>query len=195
VAVRQRGETQERILRAAEALACEVGAGNLSLDAVAAKAGVSKGGLLYHFPSKAKLMAALVEDFLAGIDAAIAAGEATGRPNAAIGAYMNAFLEDCCAGAAPPSGLLAAFAEDPGLLDPVRAHEPDFLARIRANARDPELATLAFLVVQGLRCMALLDVRVLEDRQTVEVIEGLCRRLGLDPPLPIASETAREGAA
>jgi len=51
----------ERILTAAENVVTRDGVANLSLDAVAREAGVSKGGLLYHFPNKSALVTAIVE--------------------------------------------------------------------------------------------------------------------------------------
>ena len=57
--------SRDRILDAyAELLAVE-GERYATLDAVAAKAGVSKGGLLYHFPSKDRLAAAVCERLVA----------------------------------------------------------------------------------------------------------------------------------
>src|SRR5690606_16215879 len=56
--------SRERILRAAIELAREIGPAHLSLDAVAARAGLSKGGLLYTFPTKAKLLEAVVEEYM-----------------------------------------------------------------------------------------------------------------------------------
>lgn len=110
-----RSDTRRRILDAAQAVAQCTGPGNLSLDAVAAKAGVSKGGLLYHFPSKNRLMEALVEDYLARFDAAISAEERTGQPDSAIRAYVDQFRSERRGGTPPPSGLLAALAEDPDM--------------------------------------------------------------------------------
>src|SRR5699024_915071 len=49
-------ETKEKLLDAFDALLDERGTAGATLDAVAAKAGVSKGGLLYHFGSKAELV-------------------------------------------------------------------------------------------------------------------------------------------
>ena len=60
-----RTDTRERILRAAMKVAARQGSGNVSLDAVAAEAGVSKGGLLYHFPNKIALMRGIVATFVA----------------------------------------------------------------------------------------------------------------------------------
>lgn len=69
---------REAVLDAFEALLIEVGERAATLDAVARRAGVSKGGLLYHFPNKEALISALLErmDVLAGEDvAAMAAAE------------------------------------------------------------------------------------------------------------------------
>lgn len=49
------------ILDAVEAVISDLGIHRLTLDAVAAKAGVSKGGLTYHFKSKDDLISAMVE--------------------------------------------------------------------------------------------------------------------------------------
>ncbi|MEM7203351.1 MAG: TetR/AcrR family transcriptional regulator [Planctomycetota bacterium] len=64
----------ERLLDAAEAVILRSGVASLTLDAVAAEAGMSKGGLLYHLPTKEKLIEALLlrcaEQLKAGIQCA-----------------------------------------------------------------------------------------------------------------------------
>ncbi|AFT98010.1 TetR/AcrR family transcriptional regulator [Nocardia brasiliensis] len=52
--------TRDRILDALESLLLEKGMSHVTLENVAATAGVSKGGLLYHFKSKDALLAGLV---------------------------------------------------------------------------------------------------------------------------------------
>ncbi|WP_330251392.1 TetR/AcrR family transcriptional regulator [Nocardia sp. NBC_00565] len=52
--------TRDRILDALETLLLEKGMSQVTLENVAASAGVSKGGLLYHFKSKDALLAGLV---------------------------------------------------------------------------------------------------------------------------------------
>ncbi|MEV6656744.1 TetR/AcrR family transcriptional regulator [Nocardia fluminea] len=54
-------DTRDRILDALETLLLERGAAQMTLDNVAAAAGVSKGGLLYHFKSKDALLIGLVQ--------------------------------------------------------------------------------------------------------------------------------------
>lgn len=50
-----------QLLEAAAAIVNEQGSEYLTLDAVAKKAGVSKGGLLYHFKNKFALIQGLVD--------------------------------------------------------------------------------------------------------------------------------------
>lgn len=173
-----RSNTRRRILDAAQTLARCTGPGNLSLDAVATKAGVSKGGLLYHFPSKSRLMEALVEDYLVRFDAAISAEERIGEPDSVICAYMAQFRSERQGNKPPPSGLLAALAEDPNMLGPVRRYERDFLARIRANASDPQMATLTFLAIHGIRAMELLNIQVLDHGEEEVLLGWIKDRLG-----------------
>lgn len=53
--------TRDRILDALRRRLIDKGAAAVTLEAVAADAEVSKGGLLYHFPSKEALLAGLVQ--------------------------------------------------------------------------------------------------------------------------------------
>lgn len=52
---------RDRILDAAEAVVLESGGRQFTLDAVAERAGISKGGLVYSFPTKDELVAAALE--------------------------------------------------------------------------------------------------------------------------------------
>src|ERR1044072_1924510 len=50
----------DALLDAAEAVVARQGIANLTLDAVAAEVGMSKGGVLHHFPAKDRLVEAMV---------------------------------------------------------------------------------------------------------------------------------------
>jgi AcrR family transcriptional regulator len=75
---------RDRVLDAYETLLIEAGPAAATLDAVAAGAGVSKGGLLYHFASKDALGAGLLdrlrERSAADADALAALRERLGDP-------------------------------------------------------------------------------------------------------------------
>ncbi|SDO86885.1 DNA-binding transcriptional regulator, AcrR family [Nakamurella panacisegetis] len=76
-------DTRHRILRALRDMLARSGNGSVTLEAVAAEAGVSKGGLLYHFPSKSALYLGLLADVRDTVAAEMA--EAVARSGAARG--------------------------------------------------------------------------------------------------------------
>lgn len=57
----KRINSRTKILDAAAQIIREVGASRLTLDAVAQRAGISKGGLLYNFPSKDALLQGMIQ--------------------------------------------------------------------------------------------------------------------------------------
>ncbi len=171
----RRSTTKQRILEAAAEISRESGPGNLSLDAVAAKAGVSKGGLLYHFPSKTALLKAVVESFVNSFDEELSRRkeEKTGRAGALLEAYLELFVEDHDCRRPPPSGLLAALSQDPDFLNPVRRHNRSILDRMRQSANDPAMALVVYLAIQGMRGMNLLGLDVMSDEEFAEAIDKL----------------------
>jgi AcrR family transcriptional regulator len=174
-----KANARERILAAAMDVAAECGAGHLSLDAIARKAGVSKGGLLYHFPKKDDLMRALVEHHLAGIEDATRKAAASPQPNAVATALVGAYLDKVNVGcSAPrPSGVFAALAENPHLLEPVRDCQNRIVERIRSTAADPALSLIAFLAVEGMKTLDLFETDPLTGEEREMVLATLLGRL------------------
>jgi AcrR family transcriptional regulator len=134
-------DTRARLLDAAGTVIRRDGAQALTLDGVAAQAGVSKGGLLYHFGSKRELLDALVgrwlDEFQADIDAA-GPGFLAGYVRASDGAK------------AEESGLLAALIADPEVLTAVRERYAAWQDRVVTEGGDPVEATVARLAADGL---------------------------------------------
>jgi AcrR family transcriptional regulator len=179
----KRPNTRQRLLEAAAEISRESGAGSLSLDAVAARAGTSKGGLLYHFPTKAALMEGVVEMFVSSFAETLStrAAEKQGEPNGLAEAYLELFVEDHDCSKPPPSGLLAALAENPDFLKPVRRFERELLDRMKENSADPALSIVIFLVALGVRNSALINLDVLTDEEFHLVTERLKKLLEAKP--------------
>jgi len=171
----ERPPVQERILAAATEITKELGTAHLSLDAVAARAGISKGGLLYHFSSKAKLLEAIVEDHVAALDDTIAkAAQADDEQrNACARAYVNAFRHECSANEPPPSGILAAIAENPEFLNPIRRFQRELVQRFKQESADPVPAIIAFLAIEGLRSLELFDSNMLTAEDQERIVDHL----------------------
>ncbi|MEO3386474.1 TetR/AcrR family transcriptional regulator [Mesorhizobium sp. CAU 1741] len=174
-----KGGAREKVIQAAEELAWEAGPNNMSLDAVAARAGVSKGGLLYHFPSKARLLQALVETFVERFDADLAEREReeAHTANSTARAYLDLFLREHDCNLRPPAGVLAALAENPDLLDPVRRHQRILLDRMKQTASDPTVAVIVFLCLQGLKSMELLATDTVDEAEFEAVTKKLAEML------------------
>lgn len=170
-----RRSARQRILDAAAEISRECGAGSMSLDAVAARAGVSKGGLLYHFPSKAKLLEGMVEHFLGAYDKLLSEriGGREDEADSVACAFIDLFLLEPDTQRPPPSGLLAALAENPELVAPVRRYERGLLDRMKANASDPAVALIAYLAIRGIRNAKLLNLGILTEEEFSILAERL----------------------
>src|SRR3954471_24590620 len=101
--------TKDRLLNAAGTVVRRDGPRALTLDAVAAEAGVSKGGLLYHYGTKQELIEALVARWLGDFQHDIDAG----HPHLVRG-YVRAWAP--AGEVADELALLAALVADPAVL-------------------------------------------------------------------------------
>ncbi len=170
-----RPSSRDKIVAAAVELAKEVGPGHVSLDAVAHRAGVSKGGLLYNFPSKKKLLEAIVSFHLDKFEGALAerTEKTGGKEDSVIAACIDLYEMDCKEKLPPASGFLAALVENPDLLLPVRELSRRLVDRIRSNASDESSALVVFMALEGLRCLPMLDIDVLTEDERKLVVEKL----------------------
>jgi AcrR family transcriptional regulator len=146
-----RERTKERLLDAAGAVVRREGPQALTLDAVAAQAGVSKGGLLYHYGTKRELIEALVERWLADFQRDIDAAD----PHFVRG-YVRA--SDPAGEIADELGLLAALVADPAVLRTVRERYAIWQDRVEREGSDPVDATVARLAADGLWLAELLGM-------------------------------------
>jgi AcrR family transcriptional regulator len=89
--------TRHKLIEAAIQIVQQQGASGLTLDSVAHKAEMSKGGLLHHFRSKEALIGAildhLLEAFEARVTALVNAEAVDGRPGGLTRAYIRATFE------------------------------------------------------------------------------------------------------
>ena len=124
---------RDRLIAAAKDLYAEAGT-DVSLDAVARRAGVGAGTLYRHFPTREALVEAAYRSEVAELSAAADDLLATRPPDLALAEWMDRFV----AYAAAKRGMRAA-------LQSVVASGSD----IFADARRQNLATLATLLAAG----------------------------------------------
>jgi AcrR family transcriptional regulator len=159
-----RPDTRARLLDAASAVIRRDGAQALTLDAVAAEAGVSKGGLLYHFKAKRDLLDAVVARWLDEFQHDI---------DAAGGSFPVGYVRASDGAKAEEAGLLAALVADPDVLLAVRERYATWQDRVVNEGGDPVEATVARLAADGLWLADLLGMAPPEGELRMRVLARL----------------------
>ncbi len=154
-AVKGGADTKARIVDAAEEVVLRDGVARLTLDAAAAEAGLSKGGVLYHFPTRDALVAGMVDKIIEAFDEDI---EHLLEGDEGAGSFTRAYIRATMApsehrpdredrlGAA----LIAAAAAEPSLLVPLQRAADRWQARLESDGLDPTVATVLRLACDGL---------------------------------------------
>lgn len=193
------------VLDAAVELITSSGSAQLTLDAVAAKAAVSKGGLLHHFRSKEALLVALIErvrdSYDAGVNTTLGSVRDKKGPGAPISllfeAYINRIFSGFGKGRRDAAAILAVAAHRPELLSPVRDYFLRRSAEVHAELPPPQAhAAMALLMIaDGLWLFDALNLTPYEkeDREKVRetVVRWIQQELGpISATAPRASEPA-----
>lgn len=172
-----------RILDAAEAIVRRAGVAALTLEAAAKGAGVSKGGLLYHFASKEALLNGLLLRLAREVEVDFEAQVASlppgpGQATRALLRWSFDLPETMCELHARTAAVfLAAFHHDPALLDPMR----EVMARVRARLRDdglpPGISFTVLAACDGLFMAQIFDLYRLEEPDAADIRASLLRLL------------------
>ncbi len=142
------------------AAACQIisdkSGAHLTLDAVAAASGISKGGLLHHYPTKEALLKGVVQHLIDAFDqrmANVLASEEPGGPGAP-GRWLRAYIAACFATDVSEYRLIAALGASvnghPQLLDSLRASLDEAQACALSDGLPAARATAIRLACDGL---------------------------------------------
>lgn len=172
---RGRPSNREHVLDAAMRVALRDGPGEVTIDAVVSEAGMSRGGVLYHFPSKNALLQALVDQDLDVVRevTGVESGAVRQRTNAErVRAYYHA-----CTAWAPERGhvaLAVALAENPELLRSWAQVQRDLDAVDTADRGDEAMTALvARLALDGLWFSDLIDAERFTPAQRERLVEAI----------------------
>lgn len=143
--------TRSEIIASANRVVQEHGTGSMTLEAVAREAGVSKGGLLYHFANKEALIQGMIEHALEQFEfdvdrLAKTLPEEDGR-------WLKAFVSVTLEARPehhPGSSILAAAASNTSLLQPVSEYFSRWHERAVQDGCDSAVATVVRLASDGI---------------------------------------------
>ncbi|MFD3748240.1 TetR/AcrR family transcriptional regulator [Nocardia sp. NPDC058633] len=175
-------DTRDRILDALETVLLERGSAQLTLDNVAAAAGVSKGGLLYHFKSKDALLVGLVHRLGERARAQLDEARASGTP---ISAWYLQTPDPTTQTDAVELALYRSLLATMRTIDASTGNEPDEVQRaldavmaswsddLETEVSDPVRADTIRLVGDGVYLRALLGLPQIEPARYRAVVERL----------------------
>ena len=162
-----RGSSRDKLIGAAADLITHHGVQELTLEGVAAAAGVTKGGLIYHFKTKDDLLGAVVERLIEQIDHRNRAKAA--KRGDTTGALLLALVDDTFD---LPRGekqlmtnLLAAASAYPHLLGPVRALFSRVYGEFTAAGADTGMALVLAAALDGITLLELHDFHQFSKQQ------------------------------
>ncbi|TFF22102.1 TetR/AcrR family transcriptional regulator [Jiella endophytica] len=168
---------RRRLLDCAEALAVERGLAGITVQAVADAAGVTKGGLFHHFPTKQALVEGMVADLLHRLDREIdAAIEKDPEPR---GSFTRAYVDSVFVGRefgfdTPWAALSVAMVAEPHLRRLWAGWLDERQHRHQDTDDDPMLEVVR-LAVDG----AWLSVTIREGEAASDIAELRQRLIGL----------------
>ena len=172
-------DTRTLLMDAAERIVVSQGVARMTVEEVAREAKVSKGGLLYHFPSKEALIEGMIEYFVRRFDAAMAF--ARDRDTQLAGQSTRAYIR-ASTGQTPlisseldmaNGALTAALATFPERLEAVREQGRRHQAEIVADAIDPVLATIIRFAIDGIWMGENFQLTRIDPALKAQVIERL----------------------
>ncbi|BBI33495.1 TetR/AcrR family transcriptional regulator [Cohnella abietis] len=130
----------------------EEGTEKLTLEAVAQKAGISKGGLLYHFPTKDALILGVIEQlshhFVEGFN------KRANEDHHSKGKWTRSYIETSYFDESDVNDLYTALSTahftNPDMLQQLRLVYSEIQNKIENDEIDPVRATLVRLAIDGL---------------------------------------------
>ena len=146
----------DTLLDAAEAVVARQGIANLTLDAVAAEVGMSKGGVLHHFPTKDRLVEAMVVRSAEAWRATFTHAYELMPPGP--GRMARALFHHCLSDAKgwtrelqrSSSACFAAYAQNPKLIAPMRDVYSDLHERLGNDGLPPGVGEAVGAAINGL---------------------------------------------
>ncbi|MGN7479530.1 TetR family transcriptional regulator [Solibacillus silvestris] len=169
-------DKKNSILTAAADIVKEEGVAKLTLEAVAKKAGLSKGGLLYHYSSKEALIKGMVQDwaynYFNGIETLVK-NNTKGKVSSWTNAYIKGTLCDLNTDKRLSSALIAAFFTNPSLLEEYKKQYNILLSKLMSDDIDPIKVTIIRLAIDGFWFSEIFELSPLDENLKNDVINEL----------------------
>jgi AcrR family transcriptional regulator len=164
-------DKRTELFKATQRIINSKGVSHLTLENIAKEAGISKGGLLHYFPNKNALIKEGITSVLENYSEEMEKLDAKDTDD---GHFLRSFTEVSLNNPQQlTSGLIAAMAINPELLQPIQEHYENWQNKIEEDGLDSVSATIIRLAVDGLWFCDLFGLAPPEDELRKEVLEEL----------------------
>ncbi|HIC7211292.1 TetR/AcrR family transcriptional regulator [Burkholderia stabilis] len=166
-------ETKRKIFDASRKILQDKGILGLTLAEAASVAGISKGGLLYHFSSKSELLAGLLHFEAITFERAVTeAAQADGQPGAWTRAYIIASSAQALQGRSL-SAVIGSLLLEPGLLPVYATHAARWAELLGRDQLPERTAHIIRFAVEGLWFDEVCGLRPLDPAQREAFVDSL----------------------
>lgn len=176
---------RDRVLDAAEGVILESGGRTFTLDAVALRAGISKGGLVYSFPTKDSLVRAALEREMARFQSAVQErlGDRPLGPFELVLAHIDEALAEDIGTTQKAAFLVTALVHAPDMMEPAKLYYRALLDPLLSEEGAAHEVRHALLAVEGmflLRGLGFVEVSPEEQRSVLryarQIVAGVLER-------------------
>jgi AcrR family transcriptional regulator len=177
-------ETREKLVQAAAQLVVSKGINRVTLEQVALEAGVSKGGLLHHFPTKQALLNGLIEQigqvFKARLEKYMAL-ETSLQPGRLSRAYIRASFEYEADELQLTNAIAKVVSEFPELLQELQTDFAQLDQEMQQDSLPAARALVIRLACDGLWFSELIGVSSLQESLREQMRDELLAMTRLEP--------------
>lgn len=178
---RGRASSRDRLIAAALEQITLNGLQTLTLDAVAAAAGVTKGGLIYHFKTRDDLLLAVVENIVEGLDVQARTAQDTADGKSPLQRALMLLMDDTFNMPETQRHLLtnclAAVSTHQHLIGPVQALYARSYDHLLRSSTDPGRALTLAVAMDGLLLLELMNLHTFSPEQRQSIREAIEREI------------------
>lgn len=166
---------RKEILAAASFIVGNYGMEKLTLEAVAKQAGISKGGLLYHFPNKDAIIKGMIDEYSSAF--LMDVRDKVSNSSESIGKWHRAYLESAINDTGVSNGLVSAYIAtlftNPLLLSKFQSDCQELYEEMEKDEIEPIKAAIIRLAIDGLCYSEIFKIGKIDEGLKQKVIKQL----------------------
>jgi AcrR family transcriptional regulator len=143
--INRRPSKKNQLFEQAAKLVAQGGYSALTIEGLANAAGVTKGGVQYHFDSKDQLLTELLEFLLSGVDAALEGLDG----HAWLESYVSLTLGEVTDGDGAVAAIISALPPGDPRCEPFERYAKKWREKTKQSGLDPALAQIIRLAADG----------------------------------------------